>query len=122
LPYQNKWEHKGIRRVFTNKTSGKEIFWANLDLQKDSRFDDVNYVINDFTKLVDFEVSETEVDMITGSDDAASIKNTNIKIAIVATLEPFLVWVELYLEMMRNSPFECKVFSNVNDAYKWISG
>jgi hypothetical protein len=107
--------------VFTDKTSGEEILRSNLVLQGDSRFDDITYVINDFTQIVEFEVSDLDINKIVTIDHVAAISNPKLKIAIVATLESLLAWVHLYCEKMQDSPFECKIFDNLNDAYKWVS-
>ena len=121
MPYTNKWEEDGLYRIFTDKISGEEILVSNLALQGDYRFDDIKYVINDFTEIVEFEVSDMDVTKIATIDNVAAIRHANMKIAIVATLESLLAWIYLYCEKMQDSPFECKIFDNLNDARKWIS-
>jgi len=54
-------------------------------------------------------------------DNVALKGNPNIKIAIVATLELFRKWVEIFVDTMKGTPFECTLFDSVEDARKWIS-
>ena len=118
---QYKWEEKGLCRQFTNKISGEEVLKMNLKLQGDSRFDDIRYVINDFTEIVDFDFSDIDIQKISVMDQAASMSNPNIKIAIVSTLEPLLVWIKLYCESMKGSPYKCEIFDHIDNAHKWAS-
>lgn len=121
MAYQNIWEEKGLCRIFTDKISGEEILTSNLSLHGDPRFDGIKYVINDFTKITEFEVSDLDITKIVIVDNVAAVSNSYLKIAIVAMLDPLLIWVQLYLERMQDSTFECAIFDNLNDAYKWVS-
>ena len=122
MSYHNKWEAKGIYRKFTGIVSGQEVLLSNYAIQGDPRFDDIRYVINDFTEIVDFEVSTRDIDTIAAVDNAASISNPNIKVAIVATLEPLLLWAKRYCANMQGSPYECELFNSIDDAAKWVCG
>ncbi len=119
MAYQNKWDEKGLCRVFTEKVSGDEILDANLTLHGDSRFDDISYIINDFTQIIEFEVSGMDIVKVATIDNVAALSKARLKIAIVATIESLLDWVNLYCERMADSPYECEIFTNFDDAYQW---
>lgn len=119
MAYQNEWHEKGLCRVFTEKVSGDEILDANLTLHGDSRFDDIRYVINDFTQIVGFDVSGMDIDKVATIDNVASLSKARLKIAIVATADSLLDWVHLYCAKMADSPYECEFFTNFDDAYQW---
>lgn len=121
MSHLNIWEKKGLYRKFENKINGEEVLTSNLTIQGDSRFDDIRYVINDFTQIIDFEVSSTDINVIAATDNAASISNPNIKIAIVSSHEPLLTWIKHYCGIMKDAPFDCKIFDNINDTYKWVA-
>lgn len=121
MSYTNKWEKEGLYRIFTDKISGEEVLRSNLAIQGDARFDDIKYVLNDFTQTVEFEISDMDVNKIVATDGVAAISNARLKIAIVATLESLLDWIHLYCEKMQGSPFECNVFTNLDDAREWVS-
>ena len=113
------WEEKGLLRTYNNKISGDEIFDSNLKLHGDIRFDDIDYVINDFTAVTDFEFNEEDIAKIAIVDNVASKSKPVLKIAIVATLEPLLDWINKYLSVMQDSPYQCQIFTNIDDAYEW---
>lgn len=79
------WQEKGLYRKFTDTVNGDEILGDNLKLQGDARFDNIRYVINDFTKVVDFNFTDLDVHKISVTDKVASISNPKIKIALIST-------------------------------------
>ena len=116
-----KWEAAGLYRKFTDKINGGEVLGDNLKLQGDARFDAIRYVINDFTQIVDFDFSDLDVQKISINDNVASKSNPKIKIALISTHEPLLVWLKLYSKSMEGSLYKCDIFESADNAYKWAS-
>ena len=121
MAHENIWEEKGLYRVFSNVISGKEVLDSNLELHGDPRFDTINYVLNDFSTIEDFQVSEMDITLIANIDAVAARSKPALKIAIVATYEPLLEWIHKYSEKMVNSIFETHLFDNLEDARQWCS-
>ena len=121
MSYKNIWKENVLHRTFSEKTSAKEVLDSNLLIHGDSRFDRINYIINDFTQIDDFEVTEPEVREIVAIDNAAVNSKPRLKIAIVATLQPLLEWINLYCNKMESSSYECKIFSDKDDAHEWTT-
>ena len=121
MAHLNKWEDKGLYRQFTNNVTGREVLNINLTIQGDPRFDDIKYVINDFTQITDFDFSDIDIKRLVVTDNAAAKSNPNLKIALILTLEPLLEWANLYCEYMKDSPYICEIFDNISDARKWVS-
>ena len=120
MPHHLIWEEKGLYRKFIDSVSGEEVLNSILAIQGDARFDSIRYVVNDFSQIIDFEVSDLDIKKIVIVDNVAAMTNPNIKIAIVATYEPLLQWIELYCEKMEDSLYECKIFDNIDEAYQWV--
>ena len=122
MAFQNYWKDSGLHRVFTDEINGEEILSSNLSIHGDARFDDIHYVLNDFTAIQTFVITDDDdVATIAAIDDVASLSKPVLKIAIVTTLEALLEWVHMYLEKMKNSPFDCQVFDTVEDARLWVN-
>lgn len=122
MTYQNIWEGKGLYRHYEGNISGAEVLESNLSIQGDARFDGLRYIVNDFRNIEDFEVSEADISKIAAIDIVASKSNSNIRIAIVATNEALLKWINLYCDKMKGSPYgEINVYNNIDDAYEWAS-
>ncbi len=119
MAYINDWRVKGIYRVFIGEVSGDEIVEAVLEIEGDQRFDDLDYIINDFRRVDKYEVSERDIKTIVKIDKHAVKINSKIRIAIVATHEPIHEWAKLYCNKMHDSPYDCEVFNSMEKAEKW---
>jgi len=115
------WKVNILYRIFTGHVSGQEILASNLAIQGDSRFDDLRYVINDFTDITDFNITQQDISKIVAIDNAAAKSNPNIKIAIVTTLDPLQEWIKYYCQNVEDSLYECKIFGNVREAKNWAT-
>ena len=121
MPYENYWDEKGLHRKFTGNICGKEILDSNLSIQGDARFDEIKYVLNDFSLINKFKLTEHDINIISTIDNVAAISKKSLKIAIVTTDTELLKWAKLYLEMMQGSPYIAGVFDSYNDAHNWVS-
>ena len=126
MAHQTNWEQEGLCRIYTGKISGDEVFNSNLAIQGDPRFVDIKYVINDFTEINEFIVGKIDILNIAAMDNFSAIDNivckgnTTLKIAIIAIFEPLLEWINLYIESMQGSLYQCKLFENIDDAHEWV--
>ena len=121
MPYENKWKDNGLDRVFSSTTSGKEILESNLDLHGDKRFEKIKYIINDFSNVIDFKVTDHDLEVIATIDNVSAISKDELKIAIVVTNSALIKWAQIYLEKMKGSPYKCQIFSQYKDALQWAS-
>lgn len=121
MAHLNKWEDCGLYREFKDSITGKEVLDLNLDIHGDPRFDNIKYVINDFTKVNDFDFSDMDINLIAITDNVATLSNPRLKIALIVTLQPLMKWADSYCEHMKGSLYETKIFDNLSDAKKWVS-
>jgi len=121
MAHTNKWEDRGLRRIFSGNITAEEVLKSNLAMHGDARFDDIKFILNDFTQIEGFEVSHIEIKQISKFDHVAALTNKKLKIIIVATDESLLKWIYAYIEQMQNSPLECVVFKSLDDAYNMFS-
>lgn len=121
MPYINEWKVKGLHRTFTGNITGKEVLIANLNVQGDARFDEIDYVLNDFSQIDSFNISEFHVSEVSTMDNVAAQVNNKFKIIIVATDEGFLKFVDMYLTQMKDSLIDCVVFNDMESALNSIS-
>ncbi len=122
MTLKNSWEDDhGLYRTFTGRTSCAEIMHANTGLHSNPRFDEIKYIINDFTGVSEFEVSAVDIKESIAIDKAASKSKRKLKVAMVATEESLLSYAHLYALKMEETSFECKIFTNRHDACLWIS-
>ena len=119
--YQENWEKKGLSRVFSGEITCAEVLHANIALHADPRFYELNYVINDFSRVSGFEASLMDVKSCIAIDSAASKSTSALKVAIVAPqIEFFQTFAHLYVLKMETSSFECRIFDQTEEAYSWL--
>lgn len=121
MSYSNIWEPCGLLRKFTGEVSGDEILNANLELHADPKFENINYVINDFTNITGLRVDSLHTKTYATVDGIVSCIKDNLRIAIVVTHADHLALARDYCEHMKDKVFECGIFENLIDARKWAS-
>jgi len=121
MPYTNNWEENGLYRKFTGTINGIEILEANLKLHIDSRFNNIKYVLNDFTEVSDLRIETKHTNAYAASDKVISDRMLGLKIAIVVISELQINLANAYQEEMKNSNFKCEIFASLDDAYKWVT-
>ncbi len=72
-------------RKYRGLVTGKEILKATEEVEGDSRFDQIHYVINDFLEVTEQLISPKEIRITAAIDKAAALYNPDVMVAIVAT-------------------------------------
>ena len=120
MPYKHTWEPYGIYRKFDGELTGKEFLQAVQEVEGDSRFDSIRYVINDYLDTANIEISTNEVNLIAAIDNAAYISNPNIVIAQVTTNPIMEKIIAIYTQTPVKSPYLSINFSYLEEAREWI--
>ena len=122
MPYENVWKDHGVVRTYYGDITSNEILNSNANIQNDPRFAEIKYIINDFSAINSCEASEQDINAIAAIDYGSSqARNIPDKIAIVASNEELLIWVRVYFEKMKNSPYKFKLCDSIDEACQWVS-
>lgn len=121
MPYENIWEKDGVYRKYTQCIKGVDIIQAMGEVHGHELFDSIGYVINDFLNVTEINLNPAEIKTLAAIDKAAALTNPNIRIALVATMPTIQSMSEMYGDLMSESPYTCEVFSDLDEARKWIS-
>lgn len=122
MAYQDIWENGGLQRVFTDTTSCEEILSANIKLYSDPIFDDIKFIINDFTRVLHFETSTQSMNEYVGIEKATNKSNHPLKVAMLVRDGYISAFARIYALRMEETTFQCETFENINDANSWIYG
>lgn len=120
MPHHNNWKQNRLTRTFNGLVTSNEVLLANLELFSDERFDKLEVIINDFSRVRDFKVEKLDVDLIASTDISSSLLLVKIKIAIIVQLQPLKKWVEYYSEQMENTKYQVKIFNTLDEAGQWL--
>ncbi len=119
MAYQYIWKEHILYRVFTEDISGDEVLNSNLELQGDARFDDIKCLINDFSNISQFTLNVNDIDHFVAIDNASALSKKRLNIAMIATNQELLSWIYLYCAKMESSPYQCRLFDNIQSAQEW---
>jgi len=121
MPYTLTWESKGLYRKFTGDVSGDEILKSNFELHVDPYFQNITYIINDFTGMTGHSIDISHTEVYAKTDDIVSNSKGRLKIALVATQADHIDLANSYCDQMEDKLFECEIFKNIKDARNWVS-
>ena len=72
MSHTNTWNENGLFRKFTGEISPEEILKSNFDMHVDPRFENIKYVINDFTDVTDLVINTNHTKLYASTDDIIS--------------------------------------------------
>ena len=121
MPHTNTWEPDGLFRKFTGAITGVEILKANLVLYEDPKFQNIKYVITDFTEITDHSIETAHTEVYAKTGVLISDTKGELKIALVIIQASLISLANNYRELMKDTLFECEIFKTVADARKWAS-
>ncbi len=56
MSYELIWEQQGVLKRFYGRSSVLEVFHANVEGERDERFDSLRYAINDLLDCTEFTI------------------------------------------------------------------
>lgn len=119
MAYVIHWETLGVYRKYHGHVGGDELLASIQRIEADGRFDHIRYVINDFLAVAGHDVSAVQLRLIAAIDQAATLSNPNIRVAIVATDAPILALAQHYVAAA--PPYPTEIFPSVAAARAWIA-
>lgn len=119
MAYELSWEPRGVVLMFSGQVSSDDIRNATIDYQRDFRFDDLRYVIEDYLGITGCDANPAEMDYIWALDVAAGISNPKIRRAVIAAC-PTVIELRLRYMPQDARAFPTEVFASLGDARGWL--
>ncbi len=107
--------------TFDEEISYQDIIKANDLILKDVRFDQMEYQIFDYSKVLENILEDNVVEVISRLDIAATVWNQGVKVATVSANPQMRKMLELYNEKMKKTSWLTKSFDCKEDAIKWCA-
>lgn len=120
MSYQIVWEPRGVVKRFVGYLTDHDMLQSVLDTESDSRFDDLRYVINDFSDITGSCVDTTIVEDISIADKGASRSNPSIHIAVITRAPEVRHLAECYANSPLNA-YETRIFATEAEARSWLN-
>ena len=117
--YELHWGERGVVKRYVGTVTAHDVIQSAVDVERDSRFDDLRYVINDFLEIVDVAVTGLEIERLAAIDKGAFETNPKIRIAIVTDRDDVVGLAREYAD----SPvhvYPTRIFSTLRSAKEWL--
>ncbi|MCW8982437.1 MAG: hypothetical protein OQK13_00170 [Gammaproteobacteria bacterium] len=121
MPHTKTWKESGLIRTFIGEITGTEIIESNFEIHGDLRFDEIDYVINDFSNIDSCIISEDELRILSISDEVATHANKHIKIAIIANRDEIIELAKAYCELFDQAIYDTEIFSSIDEGQAWVN-
>ena len=120
MAYETFWEEKGIKWVFSGDLTNENLLKCNKELYNDKRFLDIKYELCDFSLVKNFNINSDTVYKVAKMDLEYSLKNPDIKVAIIANDLVLTGFTRMYQIINEPSAWETEIFKNEKDAREWL--
>jgi len=118
MPYIHKWKETGVIREFSGAINAAQVLNSNLELHAHKRFNDIDYVLNDFTAATEIVIAAEQTTAFATTDEMVALTKGELKIAIVIS-NAFLPAALAYQKQMIDSSFTCLIFEAISEAEQW---
>ena len=105
---------------FSGHISGADVICAANELSSQSDFDELRYVVVDFSEVSEQSIDKSTIDDVAAIRIGARVSNPNIRLALVAT-DPSVASLAARLDTVADvGERRMEVFSSVAKARDWL--
>jgi hypothetical protein len=120
MSYELTWEPRGAIKRFYGRVTGKEFEQATTEIEGDERFDDLRFVIVDFSGVTEFSISDASLDYVAAIENAAALTNPKISVGIVASSPEAIKVAEQYASS-RLVVYPTQIFPTQEETRAWLA-
>lgn len=121
MPYEIIWEPRGVVKRHHGFLAAHELVAAAQEIQGDHRFDDLRYIINDFSEVEDHAVDRATIEYFACLRIGAAQINRQVLSPFVATREPGLTIGALLQDPAYKNAHPVQMFPTLADARSWVA-
>jgi len=101
--------------------TGDEVFESIIELISQKGFDDVRYIINDYTNMTELLVDPEYIGAISAMDKQFAKHKGPLKKIALGAAEHYHPIGHAYKDLMIGSPYEIEVFHTLAQARHWVN-
>ncbi|PRD66657.1 hypothetical protein [Malikia granosa] len=124
MPCEIIWEHKGVLKRLSGHVSADEFVRSVEAIQADPRFDDIRYVINDFSHVSSHELDADLLQELAAIQYGAQASNPQVR-AVYAGLKNDPELAQLLQSILigsKRSVYRVALFDTLPQARDWLQG
>ena len=116
---QTLWEHHGIYVRYSAQSNAEEFVKLIEAFQADIRYDEVRYIVHDFTACTGFSFSTSEIEELSAKDAAAALSKRKHRVAIVSDRTDVRAMVQVYVATGFHAEDKVRLISDIAVARQW---
>lgn len=120
MAYDIVWESRGVWRRFSGTLCAQDLVASVDEVQRDSRYDELRYSINDFLDVDNMADIAGILDLVLAKAIGGAHSNPRLVMAIVGRSEAFLSHAKIFLRP--DFPYPVRLFEDVASARVWLKG
>lgn len=121
MTFNINWDKTGVYVKFRGIVSSQDLIDANNYVISNKNFESINYQIFDFNNIDQFNITQEDINIIGTMDKSQTDFKKEMKVAIVTHDDYVRKITTDYKEIMSDSSWVTKIFSDVESARKWAS-
>lgn len=118
MAYELTWEVNGVYWKYSGKVVGEEIIDASTSIYGDKRFSTLKYKFVDFSNVDKVDIDKSQLALIAYQHLAAERANPYLKNAIL--IKSGHKMAKAFAAFFKKSSWEVKVFTDLDEANKWV--
>jgi hypothetical protein len=119
MAHQTFWEDHGICVRYSAQSTAREITKLIEAFQADTRFDEVSYIVHDFTECTGLVFSEQEIEELSAKDAAAALSKRKHRVAVVSDRADVQAMIQVYVATGFHADDKLRLFSDIGAARQW---
>lgn len=120
MPYKITWKPEGVIWTFHGTLTGQETLQASSAIYGDPRFDNLRYGIVDISAVVEFKLLSEDLEAAAAMDEAATLTNPRLVVAVVAVRDEAVTVAEIYQSAMAETSWKVEIFPSMQEAEDWV--
>lgn len=120
MAYELVWEPDGVLKRFSGTVAADEFLRSVKQVQGDSRFDDMRYIISDFSAALADKIGDDVLTELSAMHYGAYASNPNCRIAFVTTDPAFAERIRRILLSPDMRSYHVEVSPSVTEARDWL--
>ncbi|MEO0003790.1 MAG: hypothetical protein RLZZ22_1482 [Pseudomonadota bacterium] len=124
MPCETIWENKGVLKRLSGHVSAAEFMHSVEAIQADPRFDDIRYVINDFSQITSHELDVDLLQELAAIQYGAQASNPQVRAVYVGLgSDPGLARLLQSILIGSTGPrYQVALFATLPQARDWLQG
>lgn len=120
MSYQLFWEPEGVYTELSGFVSNEEFVRSVTDVQSDSRFDEMRYLIIDLSKVSGHELNKNTFAYLAAINIGAQVSNPNCRVVYVTTDKAVAAIIDETFKSPELISYVVDVKPSVTSARDWL--